>query len=138
MINKLYKLKKMQLEQQLMLKQQLLAKLFEIENEIEKINLDLTSVSVEKFGAIGDFKILAIHKNAMKHKKMLLENNKQNLIMQIENFNIKIVDFQKEVEKYDYLLKVELKKKIKEEIKAEEMIASEFMLSKYAKERRAV
>ena len=138
MISKLYKLKKTQLEQQLMLKQQLLSKQFEIENEIEKINLDLTSVSVEKFGAIGDFKILAIHKNSMNHKKMLLENNKQNLIMQIENFNIKIIDFQKEVEKYDYLLKVELKKKIKEEIKVEEMIASEFMLSKYAKERRAV
>ena len=138
MISKLYKLKKTQLEQQLMLKQQLLSKQFEIENEIEKINLDLTSVSVEKFGAIGDFKILAIHKNSMNHKKMLLENNKQNLIMQIENFNIKIIDFQKEVEKYDYLLKVELKKKIKEEIKIEEMIASEFMLSKYAKERRAV
>ena len=138
MLNKLYKLKKIQLEQQLMLKQQLLSKQFEIENEIEEINLDLTSASVEKFGAIGDFKILAIHKNDMKHKKMLLENNKQNLIMQIENFNIKIIDFQKEVEKYDYLLKVELKKKIKEEIKSEEMIASEFMLSKYAKERRAV
>ena len=135
MINKLYKLKKTQLEQQFMLKQQLIAKQFEMENEIETITLDLSSAGVEKFGAIGDFKILAIHKNSMKHKISLLQDGKRTIMMQIENFNKKIVDFQKEVEKYEYLLKVELKKKIKEEIKQEEMIASEFVLSKYARQR---
>jgi len=138
MIEKLHKLKKTQLEQQFMLKQQLLAKQFEIENEIEDITSGLSTLGVEKFGAIGDFKILAIHKNSMKHKISILEESKRTLSMQVENFNRKIVDFQKEVEKYEYLLKVELKKKIKEEIKLEEMIASEFVLSKYAKERRAV
>jgi len=138
MIEKLHKLKKIQLEQKFMLKQQLVAKQFEIENIIEELNLDLSSVGVEKFGAIGDFKILAIHKNSMKYKKSLYETEKRNILAQIENYNKIIVEFQKEVEKYDYLLKIELKKKIKEEIKLEEMIASEFVLSKYARERRAV
>ncbi|HIP11906.1 MAG TPA: hypothetical protein EYG97_05120 [Arcobacter sp.] len=138
MIEKLHKLKKIQLEQKFMLKQQLVAKQFEIENIIEELNLDLSSAGVEKFGAIGDFKILAIHKNSMKYKKSLYETEKRNILAQIENYNKIIVEFQKEVEKYDYLLKIELKKKIKEEIKLEEMIASEFVLSKYARERRAV
>jgi hypothetical protein len=132
MINKLYKLKQTQLNQQYMLKQQLLSKIFDIDTKIQDIQLNISSVGVEKFGAIGDFKILAIHKNSMKYEKYKLEQEKNNLQSEITKFDNIIIEYQKEVEKYKYLVKEALKDKIKEDIKQEEMIASEFVLSKYA------
>jgi hypothetical protein len=136
MIDKLHKLKKMQLEQQFMLKQQLVAKVFEIDKSVESISHDLSSVGVEKFGAIGDFKILAIHKNSLKYKRELFQNEKRLLNSQIEQYNQVIFEFQKDVEKYNYLLKLEIKEKIKKDIKNEELVASEFVQSKYAKQLR--
>ncbi|MCK5293436.1 MAG: hypothetical protein KAJ49_02205 [Arcobacteraceae bacterium] len=132
MINKLYKLKQTQLDQQLMQKQQLVSKIFDIDNSIENIQMSLSSVGVEKFGAIGDFKILAIHKNSMKYEKHKLEQEKNIIENEIFKYDKIIIEYQKEVEKYKYLVKEALKEKIKEEQKQEELIASEFVLSKYA------
>lgn len=134
MINKLYKLKQTQLEQQLMLKQQLVAKVFGIDEKIDKIRLDLSTVGVERFGAIGDFKILAIHKNSMKYQKGMLEQEKNLLLNEIKSYDNIIIEFHKEVEKYSYLVKESLKQKIKDEQKNDEMIASEYVLSKYARQ----
>jgi hypothetical protein len=133
MINKLYKLKQSQLNQQLILKRQLTNRIFEIDKNILDIDYKLSSAGVEKFGAIGDFKILAIHKNSMKYEKSILLQEKETLFIKIEQFDNIIIELQKEIEKYDYLLKQELKQKLKNERKQDEMIASEYVLSKYAR-----
>ena len=135
MINKLYKLKQSQLEQQLMLKQQLSSKIFDIDNKMAQIQLELSTVGVEKFGAIGDFKILAIHKNSMRYKKNTLTQEKRLLSNEIKKYEKIIIEHHKEVEKYSYLVKEALKQKIKDEQKQDEMIASEYVLSKYTRER---
>ena len=132
MINKLYKLKTTELDQQLMFKQQLMAKIFDIDNGIEDLQYNLSSVGVEKFGAIGDFKILAIHKNSMRYERDKLEKEKRVIQNEIFKYDKIIIECQKEVEKYKYLVKEALKEKIKDERKQEEMISSEFILAKYA------
>ena len=132
MIQKLYKLKQSQLDQKLMLKQQLEAKKFDIDKNINDIDNSLSTMGVQKFGAIGDFKILAIHKNSMKYKKSILQQDKKMMENEINRYNNIIIEHQKEVEKYNYLVKEQIKLKLKEQRKQEEMIASEYVLSKYS------
>jgi len=131
-IQKLYKLKQSQLDQKLMLKQQLEAKKFDIDKKIDDIDSSLLTMGVQKFGAIGDFKILAIHKNSMKYKKSILQQDKRMMESEINRYNNIIIEHQKEVEKYNYLVKEQIKLKLKEQRKQEEMIASEYVLSKYS------
>jgi hypothetical protein len=130
-IKKLLNLKKMQLDQQLLQKQQLSSKVFNLEQEINEIDKSLSQAGVKMFGSIGDFKVLAIHKNAMKYEKTKLFDAKSILINQISQIDKKIVLFQKEVEQYNYLLKEELRKKLKEEAKQEQMVADEYMQAKW-------
>jgi nicotinamide mononucleotide adenylyltransferase len=130
-IKKLLNLKKMQLDQQLLQKQQLSSKVFNLEQEINQIDKSLSQAGVKMFGSIGDFKVLAIHKNAMKYEKTKLFDAKNILINQISQIDKKIVLFQKEVEQYNYLLKEELRKKLKEEAKQEQMVADEYMQAKW-------
>jgi hypothetical protein len=121
----------MQLDQQLLQKQQLSSKVFNLEQEINEIDKSLSQAGVKMFGSIGDFKVLAIHKNAMKYEKTKLFDAKSILINQISQIDKKIVLFQKEVEQYNYLLKEELRKKLKEEAKQEQMVADEYMQAKW-------
>jgi hypothetical protein len=130
-IKKLLNLKKMQLDQQLLQKQQLSSKVFNLEQEINEIDKSLSQAGVKMFGSIGDFKVLAIHKNAMKYEKTKLFDAKSILINQISQIDKKIVLFQKEVEQYNYLLKEELRKKLKEEAKQEQIVADEYMQAKW-------
>jgi nicotinamide mononucleotide adenylyltransferase len=130
-IKKLLNLKKMQLDQQLLQKQQLSSKVFNLDQEINEIDKSLSQAGVKMFGSIGDFKVLAIHKNAMKYEKTKLFDAKNTLINQISQIDKKIVLFQKEVEQYNYLLKEELRKKLKEEVKQEQMVADEYMQAKW-------
>ena len=131
MINKLYKLKQTQLNQQFVIKKQIQSKLKNIEETILDTQHKIISTSVEKFGAIGDFKILAIHKNSMKYKKEALEEEKRVLLNELQRYDTIIIEYQKDVEKYNYILKENLKIKIKEEQKTEEMVANEYVQSKY-------
>ncbi len=134
MIDKLYKLKQTQLDQKQMLKRQLTSKIFDIENNLQIIQSDLNTIGVDRFGAIGDFKILAIQKNYMKYEQQELLKQKDFLEKELILHNKVIVQFQKKVEKYDYLLKEERKEKILLAQKDEDMVASEYVLSKYARE----
>ena len=133
MINKLYKLKQSQLNQKLILKQQLISKKNDVQNQLNKINSELLTAGVQKFGAIGDFKILAIHKKHMKYQKSLLEKDINMLDEEINRYEKVIIEHQKEVEKYNYLIKEQLKQKLKQIKKDEEMVSSEYVLSKYAR-----
>jgi len=131
MIKKLYNLKKMQTDQKILEKAQMLSRVSDIENEITLTNRQMVTTTVSKFGAISDFAILQIHKNTMKYHIIKLEQMKRNLEKKIEQLDEMIVELQKEREKFDYLVKEEKKRKFKELLKAEEEEASEYMQSKY-------
>ena len=131
MIEKLYKLKKMQVDQKLVEKGQLMSRISDIEAEVLSTNKQLISTSVNRHGAISDFAILQIHKNTMKHHVIKLENEKRRLDKDVEKIVDVIIELQKESEQFDYILKEEKKKKFKAMIKAQDAEAEEYMQSKY-------
>ena len=131
MIKKLYNLKKMQTDQKVLEKAQLMSKITDIENEIVLTNNQMVTATVNKFGAISDFSVLQIHKNTMKSYIMKLQASKRKLESQVEELSEVIVELQKEREKFDYLVKEEKKRKFKALLKAEEEEAAEYMQSKY-------
>ena len=133
MITKLYNLNKSKQEQNIILKQKLLIQIKEINDKIISIDESLIKTSVEKFGAIGDFKLLAMHKNTMKYDKEKLIYQKNSLNQQINKYDIIIKNYEKEIEKFSYLISEEKKQKIKKMIKYDEEIASEYMQAKYIK-----
>lgn len=131
MINKLYKFKTLQLNQQTIQKKQLLAKIFDIDENIRQTNISLATTGVKPFGSIGDFKLLAIHKNSMRFEIIQLEKEKRILQSNIIQFDKIIIELQKELEQYGYILKEEQKMKFKKEVKNDEMVASEYMQAKW-------
>ncbi|RDX34852.1 hypothetical protein DZA35_01065 [Arcobacter sp. HD9-500m-PIT-SAG03] len=131
MIKKLYNLKKLQINQRLAEKSQLLSRINEIENEVFETNNQIVMTSVNKHGAISDFAILQLHKDTMKLHITKLEREKKQLESQVEALMEVIIELQKESEQFDYLLKEEKKRKFKEMIKAQDEEAAEYMQSKY-------
>lgn len=131
MIKKLYNLKKLQTDQKVLEKAQLVSKISDIDNEIFLTNQQMTTTSVNRFGAISDFAILQMHKNTMKSHILKLEQEKRTLEAQVEELMEMIVELQKEKEKFDYLVKEEKKRKFKKLLKDEEEEAAEYMQSKY-------
>ena len=134
MILKLFKLNKSKLEQNMAFRQEVYTKIFDIEDKIEQIDEDLVKTSVNRFGAIGDFKVLAIHKNTMKYEKQKLLTNRNTLTNEIKNYDSIIIKYQKELEKYQYLLNEEKKQKLKEIIKYDEKNSNEYVQAKFAKD----
>jgi len=131
MIKKLYNLKKLQIDQKLVEKAQLLSRIAQIENEIVDTNKQMVMTSVNKHGAISDFAILQMHKDTMKLHIVKLEREKTQLESQVEALMEVIIELQKESEQFDYLVKEEKKRKFKAMIKAQDEEASEYMQSKY-------
>lgn len=131
MIAKLYKLKKSQTDQKLMQKGQLLSKINHIDSEILLTENKISTTSVQKYGAISDFAVLAIHKNTMKMyiSKLILQKNSLNI--QLELIVKEIIELQKESEQYSYILEEEKQEEIKRLLMAEDEAASEYMQSKY-------
>ena len=135
MIEKLYKLKQQQINQQVSLKQQALSKIKDIDDELLETNTRFHTATVDIMGSISDFRVLQIHKMTMKDHMIKLAQNKEKLKKQIEYYDSLIVSFNKESEQFDYIIQEEKKEKLKEILKAEEMVSSEYMQSKYIKER---
>jgi len=131
MIKKLYNLKKLQIDQKLVEKAQLLSRITQIENEVLDTNKQMVMTSVNKHGAISDFAILQMHKDTMKLHVVKLEREKTQLESQVEALMDVIIELQKESEQFDYLVKEEKKRKFKEMIKAQDEEAAEYMQSKY-------
>lgn len=131
MIDKLYKLKKSQTDQKLMQKGQLLSKINHIDSEILLTENKISTTSVQKYGAISDFAVLAIHKNTMKMyiSKLMLEKNSLNI--KLEAIIKEIIELQKESEQYSYILEEQKQEEIKRLLMAEEEASSEYMQSKY-------
>lgn len=131
MIDKIYKFKQQQINQQISLKQQALSKIDEIDKELIETNNRLNGVSVDVMGAISDFRVLQIHKETMKEHMIKLAKNKEMLQKQIEGYDKVIVELNKESEQFNYILEEQKQEKLKEILKLEELAASEYMQAKY-------
>ncbi len=131
MIDKLYDLKKMQTDQKLMEKGQIIAKLNHIDDEIMFTDNKIKTTSVQRHGAISDFAVLAIHKNTMKMHIAKLESQKRVLNLQLEEIVKEIVQLQKETEQYGYILEEEKQETLRRLLLVEEEASSEYIQSKY-------
>ncbi|AXH13354.1 hypothetical protein [Halarcobacter bivalviorum] len=131
MIDKLYNLKKTQTDQKLMQRAQLQAKINHIDAEIMLTQTQINTASVQKFGAISDFSVLAMHKNTMKEHIRKLENEKIGLIRQMEVIIEEIIQLQKETEQFEYILDELKQEKQLKIIKAEMEASEEYIQSKY-------
>ncbi|MEA3314510.1 MAG: hypothetical protein U9Q30_01475 [Campylobacterota bacterium] len=133
MIDKLYKLKQQQINQQVLLKQQALSKIDDIDKELIKTQHELNTRGLDVMGAISDFVLLQIHKETMKEHIQKLSQNKIELKSKIDGYNTIIVTLNKESEQFSYMLEDIRKEKLKEIEKQEEIVASEYMQAKYMK-----
>ena len=131
MIDKLYKLKKNQTDQKLVQKSQLLAKIEQITIEITLTQNRIDTATVQKHGAISDFMVLTIHKNTMKMHINELKNQKSILNEQVESLVKDIIQLQKEVEQFSYILEEEKKELLKKKLLLENEEANEYIQSKY-------
>jgi hypothetical protein len=131
MILKLYNLSKLQLNQNIIKQNIIKSKINEIDKKIDDLETQLSRVSVEKYGAIGDFKLLALHKNTLRYEKSILCSHKNILNKDLIKYDKIIIKYQKDIEKYRYLLSEEEKQKTKKIQIYEESIANEYVQSKY-------
>ncbi len=136
MIDKLYKLKKNQTDQKLVQKSQLLAKIEQITIEITLTQNRIDTATVQKYGAISDFMVLTIHKNTMKMHINELKNQKSILNEQVESLVKDIIQLQKEVEQFSYILEEEKKELLKKKLLLENEEANEYIQSKYIIEQK--
>ena len=131
MIEKIYNLKKMQTDQKLMEKGQVLSEINRIDNEIMFTQNKIITTSVQKNGAIADFAILQIHKNTMKLHIKELEQQKAKLNNELNILIQEIIELQKECEQFKYILEEQKQEQLRRVLVAEEESASEYVQSKY-------
>lgn len=131
MIEKLYDLKKMQTDQKLMEKGQLIAKINHIDDEMMLTENKINTTSVQRHGAISDFTVLAMHKNTMKMHIAKLMQEKELLNKSLEILIQQIVELQKETEQYGYILEEQKQEAFKKILLMEEEASSEYIQSKY-------
>lgn len=131
MIEKLYKLKQQQINQQVLLKQQSIAKIDEIDKELNATIQSYHNAKLDIMGAISDFRVLQIHKDTMKSHIIKLNKDKLTIAQQIEYYDNIIVELNKESEQFNYILEENKKEKLKKISKDEEIVADEYMQAKY-------
>lgn len=135
MIEKLYKLKKNQTDQKLIEKSTLEREVDNIDKEIETTKHEIDTATVDKFGAISDFMILAMHKDTMRLHIQKLLARKNRLIPKIANLVNEIVELQKESEQFKYILDEEKKENFRKLLASEAAASEEYVQSKYIRNR---
>lgn len=131
MIDKLYNLKKTQTDQKMMFKAEIMNSIDIYNNQIEELKRNINTASVDRFGAISDFKVLEIHKNTLRMNVKKLESQRSVLLVKLKKLDIEIVELQKQKEQYAYILDEQKKEGFKKILKEEEEASSEFVQSKY-------
>jgi gamma-glutamyl phosphate reductase len=132
MIKKLYNLKKLQTNQELLQKQQLLASIQSAKDEIEQTNYDMLNAKVSALGAINNFKILAIHKNTMKEHIIKLNKQVGYLKYEVTKKDKILIQLNKETEQFKYMKEQQDKENFKKILKAEEEASNEYVQSRWA------
>jgi len=107
-------------------------------SKIEKINAEvmftqnkIDTATLHKFGSISDFAVLAMHKNTMKAHIAKLENERKVFDEELEVLVEQIVEVQKEMEQFAYILEEEKREALKKLLVAEQEASEEYIQSKY-------
>ena len=131
MIKKLFNLKKLQLDQNFSIMQNLKNQVFALEEQNEILAHEINTQGVSAVGAIRDFYALEIHK---KNLRQMMKNNLGEigaLQAQISIQNQIISQLMKEKEQFGYILQQQKIQKQKEEIKVFENESSELVQYRY-------
>ena len=131
MIKKLFNLKKLQLDQNFSIMQNLKNQVFAFEEQNEILANEINTQGVSAVGAIRDFYALEIHK---KNLRQMMKNNLSEigaLQAQISIQNQIISQLMKEKEQFGYILQQQKIQKQKEEIKVFENESSELVQYRY-------
>ena len=131
MIKKLFNLKKLQLDQNFSIMQNLKNQVFAFEEQNEILAHEINTQGVSAVGAIRDFYALEIHK---KNLRQMMKNNLGEigaLQAQISIQNQIISQLMKEKEQFGYILQQQKIQKQKEEIKVFENESSELVQYRY-------
>jgi hypothetical protein len=131
MIEKLYQLKKLQTDQKLMEKAQIVSSINQIDTEIMFTQQKINTTSVEKHGAISDFSILAIHKNTMRMHIKKLNLQKNTFVKKLDTIIKEIIELQKESEQYKYILEEQKQEEMQRRLLIEQEASDEYIQSKY-------
>lgn len=127
MIKKLFNLKNLQANQHINQKRQLMAKVFNLNSQIEELKNLITTTGVADIGAIRDFHMLELHRKNLRQQIRSFEVEIMGLKNEIAKEDKIIVELTKEKEQYKYILDLEKNKKIENEIKRFEEESSELI-----------
>lgn len=131
MIDKLYNLKKLQTDQKILERQQILSNIAQIDEDVSNIQKQQLDVNINTNGAMGDFSIIQMHRNTMLHHLQILNERKKHLLIEVDRFNKEIVELQKESEQFEYIQNEMKKEAYKKQLKQEEIDSSEYMQVKW-------
>ncbi|AXX84045.1 hypothetical protein [Aliarcobacter skirrowii] len=131
MIEKLYNLKKSQIEQKLIEKASLQQEIYQIDESVEKFTQDINTATVQKLGSISDFMVLSMHKNSIRYEITKLIKRKNELLKKVEALFLEIIELQKESEQYKYILEEEKEERRKAKMHDEMLQNEEFIQSSY-------
>lgn len=131
MIDKLYNLKKLQTDQKILERQQVLSSIQQIEDDVKYMQEEQFKVNIDNNGAISDFSIIQMHRNTILHNIQILNERKKHLLIEVNRFNQEIVELQKESEQFEFIQNELKKEKYKKRMKQEEIDSSEYMQVKW-------
>lgn len=127
MIKKLFNLKKLQADQHISQKQQLNAKIFDLNTKIEEFQNQINTTGVSEVGAIRDFYMLELHRKNLRQQIRNFEIEVIGLKNEVVKEDKIIIELTKEKEQFKYILELEKNKKIANEIKRFEEESSELI-----------
>jgi hypothetical protein len=130
MINKLYKLKKTQVDQLIAQKLRLVNKTYEIDNNITLTKDTINHSEISQTGIISNIHYLNQYKSGLSNKIDNLVHEKQNINEHIISLEEEIVILNQECEQYNYMLLLEKKKAFKKMLKDESTVSEEYIQSK--------
>jgi hypothetical protein len=131
MVEKLCKLKQQQIDQQLLLKQQVLSKIDDIDKELVESNYQFENARIQPYGRVSDVVSLQLYKEDIKDYMVELHKTKIELKKTLEYFDKTIMALNKEYEQFNYLLEEQKREKLKQIQKDEDLVASEYMQVKF-------
>jgi hypothetical protein len=131
MVEKLCKLKQQQIDQQLLLKQQVLSKIDDIDKELVESNYQFENARIQPYGRVSDVVSLQLYKEDIKNYMVKLHKTKIELKKTLEYFDKTIMALNKEYEQFNYLLEEQKREKLKQIQKDEDLVASEYMQVKF-------
>lgn len=131
MIQKLFDLKELQIEQHLLLRQQFVSKQSDLKENIALLQVEINTRSVELLGAIRDFQMLEMHKQSLKELIRQMNKEVQMCEEQIQIQNQMIATLMHEKEQFKYILDTQKNEKIKKTLKDFEEQSSELIQYRY-------